>query len=143
MHRCRRSAVAQGAGGQQTEGLYRWNQAGIARKCFDGVLRTLPVAVVGLAGLLPVARRVDGLALGDDAARGLGVPVRATRVTAVVPARLLSVAAVTLAGPAGFVGLMAPHAARALGGRRHPGPSRSRCCSAPYRCAPPGCWVAP
>ncbi len=42
------------------------------------------------------------LALGDDAARGLGVPVRATRVTAVVLAALLSTAAVTLAGPVGF-----------------------------------------
>ncbi|GAB2782145.1 hypothetical protein GCM10027073_13460 [Streptomyces chlorus] len=79
----------------------------------------LPVTVVGLVVLLLVARRVDALALGDDAALGPGVPVRATRVTAVVPATLLSAAAVTLAGPIGFVGLVAPHAARALVGRRH------------------------
>ncbi|CAM5484357.1 Vitamin B12 import system permease protein BtuC [Streptomyces griseomycini] len=77
----------------------------------------VPVAVVGLAGLLLVARRVDALALGDDAARGLGVPVRATRVTAVVLATLLSAAAVTLAGPIGFVGLCAPALVRPLARR--------------------------
>ncbi|MGN7139714.1 iron chelate uptake ABC transporter family permease subunit, partial [Streptomyces pseudogriseolus] len=88
---------------QETEGLYQWNQGSIGQNGFDGVLQMLPVAVVALAGLLLVARRVDALALGDDTARGLGVPVRATRVTAVVLATLLSAAAVTLAGPIGFV----------------------------------------
>lgn len=83
---------------QRTEGLYQWNQGSIGQNGFDGVLQMLPVALVGLAGLLLVARRVDALTLGDDAARGLGVPVRATRVTVVVLAALLSAAAVTLAG---------------------------------------------
>jgi iron complex transport system permease protein len=99
---------------QQTEGLYQWNQGSIGQNGFDGVVRMAPVAAVGLAGLLLVARRVDALALGDDAARGLGVPVRATRVTAVVLATLLSAAAVTLAGPIGFVGLCAPALVRPL-----------------------------
>ncbi|MEU0453801.1 iron chelate uptake ABC transporter family permease subunit, partial [Streptomyces sp. NPDC006129] len=63
---------------QQTEGLYQWNQGSIGQNGFDGVLQLLPVALAGLAGLLLVARRVDALALGDDAARGLGVPVHAT-----------------------------------------------------------------
>ncbi|MDN3272469.1 iron ABC transporter permease [Streptomyces sp. MA15] len=99
---------------EETEGLYQWNQGSIAQNGFDGVLQTLPVVVAGVAGLLLVARRVDALALGDDTARGLGVPVRATRVTAVVLATLLSAAAVTLAGPIGFVGLCAPALARPL-----------------------------
>ncbi|MFI9470226.1 iron ABC transporter permease [Streptomyces sp. NPDC052492] len=105
---------------RQTEGLYQWNQGNIGQNGFDGVLQMLPVVAAGLAGLLLVARRVDALALGDDTARGLGVPVRATRVTAVVLATLLSAAAVTLAGPIGFVGLCAPALARPLA-------RRSRC----------------
>ncbi|GGW94948.1 iron-hydroxamate transporter permease subunit [Streptomyces malachitofuscus] len=99
---------------QETEGLYQWNQGSIGQNGFDGVLQMLPVAVIGLAGLLLIARRVDTLSLGDDAARGLGVPVRSTRVTAVVLATLLSAAAVTLAGPIGFVGLCAPALVRPL-----------------------------
>ncbi|MEU5338095.1 iron ABC transporter permease [Streptomyces asoensis] len=103
---------------QETEGLYQWNQGSIGQNGFDGVVQMLPVCLVGLAGLLLTARRVDALALGDDAARGLGVPVRATRVTVVVLATLLSAAAVTLAGPIGFVGLCAPALVRPLA-RRH------------------------
>ncbi|MGW4150589.1 iron ABC transporter permease [Streptomyces albogriseolus] len=99
---------------EETEGLYQWNQGSIGQNGFDGVLQMLPVVVIGVTGLLLVARRVDALALGDDTARGLGVPVRATRVTAVVLATLLSAAAVTLAGPIGFVGLCAPALARPL-----------------------------
>ncbi|MEV1055084.1 iron ABC transporter permease [Streptomyces sp. NPDC049887] len=110
---------------QQTEGLYRWNQGSISQNGFDGVLQMVPLAVVGLVGLLLVARRLDALALGEDAARGLGVPVRATRVTVVVLASLLSAAAVTLAGPIGFVGLCAPALVRPLA-RRFRGYSRSR-----------------
>ncbi|MDI3388347.1 iron ABC transporter permease [Streptomyces sp. B-S-A8] len=102
---------------QQTEGLYAWNQGSIAQSGFDGVLQVAPIALAGLAGLLLLARRVDALALGDDAARGLGVPVRATRATGVVLAALLSAAAVTLAGPIGFVGLCAPALVRPLARR--------------------------
>jgi iron complex transport system permease protein len=110
---------------EQTEGLYQWNQGSIGQNGFDGVLQMLPVAAAGLVGLLLTARRIDALALGDDAARGLGVPVRATRVTVVTLASLLSAAAVTLAGPIGFVGLCAPALVRPLA-RRFRGFARSR-----------------
>lgn len=105
---------------ERTNGLYQWNQGSISQNGFDGVLQMTPVAVVGLAGLLLVARRVDALALGDEAARGLGVPVRGTRVTVVVCASLLAAAAVTLAGPIGFVGLCAPALVRPLTRRIRP-----------------------
>ncbi|MFI8182279.1 iron ABC transporter permease [Actinacidiphila glaucinigra] len=105
---------------QQTNGLYQWSQGSISQNGFDGVAQMAPVAVAGVAGLLLVARRVDALALGDDAARGLGVPVRGTRITVVVFASLLSAAAVTLAGPIGFVGLCAPALVRPLARRFRP-----------------------
>ncbi|MDX3088748.1 MULTISPECIES: iron ABC transporter permease [unclassified Streptomyces] len=110
---------------QRTEGLYQWNQGSISQNGFDGVLQMLPVALIGAAGLLLLARRVDALALGDDAARGLGVPVRGTRVAVVVLAALLSASAVTLAGPIGFVGLCAPALVRPLA-RRHRAFTRAR-----------------
>ncbi|GGZ21816.1 iron ABC transporter permease [Streptomyces nitrosporeus] len=102
---------------EQTEGLYRWNQGSIGQNGFDGVVQMAPVALAGLVGLLLAGRRVDALSLGDDAARGLGVPVRSTRVTVVVLAALLSASAVTLAGPIGFVGLCAPALVRPLARR--------------------------
>lgn len=102
---------------ERTNGLYQWSQGSIAQNGFHGVVQMAPVAVAGLAGLLLLARRMDALALGDDAARGLGVPVWGTRVTAVALAALLSSAAVTLAGPIGFVGLCAPALVRPLAHR--------------------------
>ncbi|MER6187411.1 iron ABC transporter permease [Streptomyces sp. NPDC001652] len=105
---------------QETEGLYQWNQGSIGQNGFDGVAQMAPVGLAGLAGLLLLARRIDALGLGDDAARGLGVPVRATRLTTVVLAALLSAAAVTLAGPIGFVGLCAPALVRPLARRIRP-----------------------
>lgn len=105
---------------ERTNGLYQWSQGSISQNGFAGVLQMAPVTLAGLAGLLLVARRVDALALGDEAARGLGVPVRGTRTTVVVCASLLSAAAVTLAGPIGFVGLCAPALVRPLARRIRP-----------------------
>ncbi|MEU7731362.1 iron ABC transporter permease [Streptomyces sp. NPDC040724] len=102
---------------RETEGIFQWNQGSIAQNGFGAVLQMAPIGIAGLVGLLLLARRIDTLALGDDAARGLGVPVRSTRVTAVVLAALLSTAAVTLAGPIGFVGLCAPALVRPLARR--------------------------
>ncbi|MDH6605071.1 ABC-type Fe3+-siderophore transport system permease subunit [Streptomyces sp. SAI-208] len=105
---------------QETNGLYQWSQGSISQNGFDGVVQMAPVAALALLGLLLVARRVDALALGDQAAHGLGVPVRATRITVVALAALLSAAAVTLAGPVGFVGLCAPALLRPLARRIRP-----------------------
>jgi ABC-type Fe3+-siderophore transport system permease subunit len=102
---------------ERTNGLYQWSQGSISQNGYEGVLQLLPVVAVGLIGLLLISRRVDALGLGDDAARGLGVSVRGTRVSAVVLAVLLSAAAVTIAGPIGFVGLCAPALVRPLVGR--------------------------
>lgn len=102
---------------ERTEGLYQWGHGSISQNGFDGVAEMAPVVLAALVGLLLIARRIDALALGDDAARGLGIPVRGTRVTAVVLASLLSAGAVTMAGPIAFVGLCAPALVRPLAGR--------------------------
>ncbi|SFF70954.1 iron complex transport system permease protein [Actinacidiphila alni] len=110
---------------ERTNGLYQWSQGSIAQNGFDGVRQMAPVALAALVGLLLAARRLDALALGDDAARGLGVPVRSTRIAVVMLTTLLAAAAVTLAGPIGFVGLCAPALVRPLA-RRFRGLLRAR-----------------
>jgi ABC-type Fe3+-siderophore transport system, permease component len=56
------------------------------------------------------------LALGDSVASGLGVHITRTRVTAVIAIALLCGAAVSVAGPIGFIGLIVPHIVRYLVG---------------------------
>jgi iron complex transport system permease protein len=79
----------------------------------------LPWLVVLLPLALLSARDLDALALGDETAGALGLRVEATRLRLVAIAAGLAGAAVAVAGPVGFVGLMAPHAARRLVGGAH------------------------
>jgi iron complex transport system permease protein len=76
------------------------------------------VAIGGTA-LVFWARELDVLALGDEAAAGLGVDVDAAMRRIFLSASLLAAATVAGAGLIGFVGLVVPHLARMLGARRH------------------------
>ena len=75
----------------------------------------VPMAV-GVVALASLGRALDALAMGDDEARALGVPVAAVRYGVVAIATLISAATVSLAGMVGWVGLMIPHVARLLVG---------------------------
>lgn len=64
-------------------------------------------------------RRLDLLALGDDAARAMGVDPDRTRTTLVVVIALCIGATVSVSGGIGFVGLAIPHVARRIVGSAH------------------------
>ncbi|SDB89945.1 iron complex transport system permease protein [Sanguibacter gelidistatuariae] len=102
---------------ENTTGLFAWGSGSLSQLNLDAFVRAAPVIVVVLCAALVLSRRLDVLALGDDAASSLGVPVRSTRVVAVVCGVLLTSISVTLAGPIAFVGLGAPVLARLLAGR--------------------------
>ncbi|MEU4690680.1 iron ABC transporter permease [Actinoplanes sp. NPDC023714] len=97
---------------ENTTGLYAWGSGSLAQLNIDAAARAAPVVAVVLAVALLLARRLDVLGLGDDTAASLGVPIRATRLVAVLCAVLLTSISVTLAGPLAFVGLAAPVAVR-------------------------------
>ena len=78
-------------------------------------LALLPMAL-GAAVLLALGFRLDALSLGDDQARSLGLPAGRLRLLAVAAATLMTSAAVAVAGVVGWIGLLAPHAARRLVG---------------------------
>lgn len=81
------------------------------------VLRALPFVVIGIVGFFALARQLRILTLGDETARGIGMNAGLMRFVFVMLAALLAGAAVSIAGLIGFVGLIAPHAARMLAGR--------------------------
>jgi iron complex transport system permease protein len=78
-----------------------------------------PIVVLGAILAFSLAPSLDILQTDDHTARGLGVPVVLVRVAAFAAIALLTGAAVAMAGPVGFVGLVVPHAARWLVGLRH------------------------
>ncbi len=81
------------------------------------LLAAWPIILIPLGWLL--ARRLDLLALGDISSVGLGLRITRTRLQVMMIAVALASAAVAIVGTVGFVGLMAPHAARLIAGNRH------------------------
>jgi iron complex transport system permease protein len=81
-----------------------------------------PLAVVCLV-VLPLAwaghRCLDLVSLDEDTPRVLGLNVPLVRFALLSRGVLLTGTAVAAVGAIGFVGLVAPHAARTLLGRRH------------------------
>ena len=101
----------------ETRGLYAWSAGSLAQTSFEAVRLMAPLVVVSLAASLLLARRLDIMMLGDDEATSLGVPVRRTQLYLLLISVLLSAAAVTVVGPIGFIGLVAPAVVRLLAGR--------------------------
>ena len=77
------------------------------------------VAGMGIASGVLLGPAMDALSLGDDEAASVGVRVRGVRLMLFACAGVLAAVGVVLAGPLGFVGLIAPHAARFVLGPGH------------------------
>ena len=102
---------------EHTVGLFAWGSGSLSQYGGEGLAWMMPVVLVGVVGLFALAGRLDVHGLGDDAAAALGLRPRHTRRAVVLLAVALSAAAVTVAGPVGFVGLAAPAIVRLLGPR--------------------------
>jgi len=74
---------------------------------------------LGLLCALPFARSLNLLALGEEPAAQLGVPVEAVRRLLLVATSLMVGAAVSVSGLIGFVGLIIPHLLRLAVGPDH------------------------
>lgn len=73
-----------------------------------------PVILAGLLVLAPLARGLDALGLGEEAARSLGVDMGRLRLSVVFGTALAVGGGVAVAGAIGFVGLVVPHVLRPL-----------------------------
>ena len=104
---------------ERIRGALWWMMGSAADATWPSLMRVaLAVTMLG-ALLLWWARDLDVLVLGDEPAAALGVDVdRAARRVFLV-ASWLAAATVAAAGLIGFVGLVVPNLARALGARRH------------------------
>jgi iron complex transport system permease protein len=99
--------------------IVRWLMGGIHLTTGPERLGALLVLALGAGMLLLEARALNLLSLGEEGARQLGVDVNRTRRRVFVAASLLTAAAVAVAGPVGFVGLVVPHAVRMILGPDH------------------------
>lgn len=100
---------------QALDTLRFWQVGSVAIR--NGSLEILaPFLGLGLVLAVLNIGALNALSLGEDTARSLGVSVLRARVAGIAAITLLAGAAVTLAGPIAFAGLLVPHLARAMVG---------------------------
>jgi iron complex transport system permease protein len=100
--------------------LLAWSLGRIPENPDRATLLVTAASVVGVGwGACMKGRRLDAMQLSDDEARAVGVSLPIARLAVVLASSLLAAAATALCGPLAFVGLVAPHAARAMVGGSH------------------------
>jgi iron complex transport system permease protein len=104
---------------QAREQIVFWQLGSIAGARWSYVWTVLPLAVVGVALAVFLAKRLDLLSLGERPARHLGVNVELLRLGSIVLVALMVSAAVSFTGVIGFVGLVVPHLIRMIAGPGH------------------------
>lgn len=93
-----------------------WTVGSLTGRRMELVAQVAPFIAVAAVLALCTGRLLDALALGDDAARGLGQRVGRVRLACGAIAVVLCGAATATAGPIWFVGLVVPHLARLVTG---------------------------
>jgi iron complex transport system permease protein len=91
-----------------------WLNGALTDRSWREVAIAAPLVAAGVAVLGLTARSLDALALGDEAARSLGLDPARLLVLLVVGVGLTVGAGVAVAGIIGFVGLVVPHLVRPL-----------------------------
>jgi iron complex transport system permease protein len=111
--------VLTAADAETTRGVLFWLLGSLGGVGWTDVWVCTAVLAVALVVFLSYGRTLDAFAFGQDAAATLGVSVARTRLVLLCATALLTAALVSSAGAIGFVGLVLPHAARALVGPGH------------------------
>jgi len=99
--------------------LTSWLHGTISQPTWPQLAIVSIMLAVGLAGAVPLARRLNTLALGEEYATHLGISVQQTRIAVIVIGSILTGAAVALGGLIGFAGLIIPHILRMVLGPDH------------------------
>lgn len=98
------------------EGFRTWMAGSLERSGFEAAVVLVVAVSAGLAVVLAHVDSLNALALGDDLGQALGADPRRVWLLSCLSVMILAGAATAAAGPIGFVGLIAPHLARAVAG---------------------------
>lgn len=96
--------------------IMHWVAGSISGSSWESVLVIFPWTFIGLCVALLLAPSMTILDLGEDIARGLGQKTGYIRLFAGIIVIVLAGAAVAVAGPIGFIGLIVPHIVKHLVG---------------------------
>jgi iron complex transport system permease protein len=97
----------------------RWLMGDLDVGSFDPIVAALPMIAIAFAMFAWLPSSLNLLSVGADAASARGVDVSRTQRLAFISASLATAAAVSLAGPIGFIGIVVPHLVRLMVGVDH------------------------
>jgi iron complex transport system permease protein len=103
----------------ETYRALRWLMGDLDVPSYQPILAALPFVVISFIVFAWLARPLNLLSLGGDAAATRGIPVATAQRAAFFSASLATGAAVSVGGPIGFVGIIVPHLVRLLVGSDH------------------------
>lgn len=89
-----------------------WQVGSVGAGNMDSIMTFLPFFLVGIVIAILAAPSLNILGLGEELAKGLGVRIGTLKLIASFAGVILCGAATALAGPIGFIGLLAPHLVR-------------------------------
>ena len=98
-----------------------WMMGSLADRSMTHVGISLPFVIIGAIMLFTIAKGLDALTLGEDAASALGINLKQLRFLLVLGTASIVGAITAVAGAISFVGLVIPHILRPLVGAK---PSR-------------------
>lgn len=91
-----------------------WTFGSLSAVTWNYMAVLLPVVLVGLGLAFYLQKKLDGLLLGENYARGLGISITKTRFLIVLATGLLAGGITAFTGPIAFVGVAIPHIARGV-----------------------------
>ena len=97
----------------------RWLLGNLDVSGYGPILAALPLILLSFALFALLPRTLNLLTLGDDLAAGRGVDVAQAQRIAFLSSSLATGAAISMAGPIGFIGIVVPHLVRLLVGADH------------------------
>ncbi|AIQ25983.1 iron ABC transporter permease [Paenibacillus sp. FSL H7-0737] len=103
----------------ETQNLFLWGSGSLIQLDWDGVKYAWPFVIPLLIAAMLAGRQFDALELDESTARSLGQRVGLARGLGLGLSVLLAAVVVSVVGPIGFVGLVAPHLVRLSGIRKH------------------------
>lgn len=99
--------------------IIHWLMGDLSRASYDTVLQVLPFIFSGSLVITLLHRELNLLTIHDDLATSYGLNVERMRIILFIAVSLMIAGIVTVCGPIGFVGIMAPHICRLLIGTNH------------------------
>jgi iron complex transport system permease protein len=103
----------------QTFRNVRWLMGSLDVASYTPIVAALAPMAIGWVGFATLPRVLDLISVGTESAASRGVDVARTERVALVSASLATGAAVSLAGPVSFVGIIVPHLVRLIVGADH------------------------